>query len=107
MRCGRSPREIGEPVAPGPGPTTTTDVVLDAFDRCWHEFDDIVPPAHARTFPLPPRTRRRRRHVGRARQLHLLLAPGEAGAARGARDRTVAGSLTDVVERVLRHHLRA
>lgn len=85
---------------------TVTDVVLDAFDRCWPDLDQVAPPAPARSSPLPPRTRVRRRDVGTTRQVHLLLTAAERQHLEDVVDRTVAGSLTDLVERVLRHHFK-
>lgn len=84
---------------------TTTDVVLDAVDRAWPDLDRIVPPVPARTSPLPPRTRHRRPGGTRGQRVHLRLTPSERAPLEELVETTTAGSLTDLIERVLRHTL--
>ena len=71
----------------------------------WPELDAIVPPAPQRASPLPPRTRRRRSCGSRGQRVHLRLTPTERAALENVVDRTTAGSLTDLIERLLRHTL--
>jgi hypothetical protein len=71
----------------------------------WPELDAIVPPAPQRASPLPPRTRRRRSGGSRGQRVHLRLTPTERAALENVVDRTTAGSLTDLIERLLRHTL--
>jgi hypothetical protein len=84
---------------------TLSEVVLEAVDRAWPELDAIVPPAPARASPLPRRTRRRRPGGSRGQRVHLRLTPTERAALEDVVDPTTAGSLTDLIERVLRHTL--
>lgn len=84
---------------------TTTDVVLDAVDRVWHELDRVVPPAPSRTSPLPPRSRRRRPGGSQGQRVHLRLTPSERAILEDLVDHRAASNLTDLVERVLRHAL--
>jgi hypothetical protein len=84
---------------------TTTEVVLDAVDRAWPELQTIIPPAPERASPLPPRTRRRRSGGSRGQRVHLRLTPTERAALENVVDHTTAGSLTDLIERLLRHTL--
>lgn len=84
---------------------TTTDVVLDAVDRAWPQLEEIAPPAPARVSPLPPRTRARRPGGSRGQRVHLRLTPSERATLEEVVDRTTVGSLTDLVERILRHAL--
>lgn len=85
--------------------STYTDVVLDAVDACWSELDEILPPAPERNSPLPPRRRYHRTDVGPTTQVHLLLTDRERQVLERVVDTTGVGSLTDLIERVLRHHL--
>lgn len=78
-----------------------TDVVLDAFDRCWLQLNQIAPPLWAS--PLPPPTKLLP-HRGATRKVHLHLTPAQRQQLEAAADRTAAASLTDLVERVLRHN---
>lgn len=84
---------------------TTTDVVLDAVDRAWPQLEEIAPPAPARVSPLPPRTRARRPGGSGGQRVHLRLTPSERATLEEVVDRTTVGSLTDLVERILRHAL--
>jgi hypothetical protein len=59
-----------------------------------------------RSSPLPPRTRRRRSGGSQGQQVHLRLTPSGRATLEDVIDRTTAGSLTDLVERVLRHTLK-
>jgi hypothetical protein len=84
---------------------STSDVVLDAVDRAWPDLEKVTPPMPERTSPLPPRTRRRRSGGSRGQRVHLRLTPSERATLEDVVDRTTAGSLTDLVERVLSHAL--
>jgi hypothetical protein len=84
---------------------TTSEVVLDAVDRAWPDLEKVAPPMPERSSPLPPRTRRRRSGGSRGQRVHLRLTPSERATLEDVVDRTTAGSLTDLVERVLSHAL--
>lgn len=81
------------------------DVILDAVDAAWDDLEELAPPAPGRRSPLPRRTRHHRTNVGPTRQVHLLLTSAERRVLEEVVDTTTVGSLTDLVERVLRHHL--
>lgn len=83
---------------------TITGVVLDAFDRCRLQLGQIAPPALQSASPLAHGIRVAPGE-GPAPTVHLLLTAVERQQLEEVADRTVPGSLTDLVERVLRYHL--
>jgi hypothetical protein len=84
---------------------TLTEVVLDAVDRAWPDLETIAPPMPEPSSPLPLRTRRRRSGGSQGQRVHLRLTPTERFTLEHVVDATTAGSLTDLIERVLRHTL--
>ncbi len=84
---------------------TITEVVLDAFDRCRQQMGEILPPVPPSASPVTPPIRRRRPGGGTTRRVELLLTAAERHQLEDVAGRTAAGSLTDLVEQVLRYNL--